>query len=83
MIFTKNEPQSLVDFIKTELHRDCTYWEGYGGFDQSKTYISYSAMTKYELQRLERHIHDLSPDAFMIKSEGIGIEGNFKKNFMN
>ncbi len=83
MIFTKENPHLLIDFIKDELHRDCTYWEGYGGFDQSKTYISYSAMSKYELQRLERHIHELSPNAFMIKSEGIGIDGNFQKKLVD
>ena len=79
MIFTKTKPTALIEFIKKELERDCTYWEATGGFNESKTYISYAAMSKYELQRLERHIHELSPDAFIVKSEGIGIEGNFEK----
>ncbi len=80
MIFTKTKPDKIVEFIKKELARDCTYWEAYGGYDQSKTFISYSVMSKYEMQRLERHINELSPDAFLVKSEGIGIDGNFKKN---
>jgi uncharacterized membrane-anchored protein YitT (DUF2179 family) len=79
MIFTKEEPTKLISFIKKELHRDCTYWEANGGFDDSKTYISYSAMSKYEMQRLERHLNELSPTAFLVKSEGVGIDGNFKK----
>ena len=83
MIFTKEEPNKIIHFIKKELHRDCTYWEANGGFDDSKTYISYSAMSKYEMQRLERHIQELSPTAFIVKSEGIGIDGNFKKQLID
>ncbi len=79
MIFTKKNPSAIIDFIRDELERDTTYWEGYGGYKKSKTYISYSALSKYEMQRLERHIHEIDPNAFMIKSEGIGIEGNFQK----
>ena len=80
MIFTKTPPEKIIDFIKNELHRDTTYWEAYGGYDKTKTYISYSAMSKYEMQRLERHIPELNKEAFLVKSEGIGIDGNFKKN---
>lgn len=83
MIFTKEQPNKIVEFIKNKIGRDCTYWEAYGGYDQSKTYISYAAMSKYEMQRLERKISDLSPNAFLIKSEGIGIDGNFKKNLID
>ncbi len=80
MIFTKDKPDKIVDFIRKELDRDTTYWEAYGGFDESKTYISYSAMSKYEMQRLERHLPELSSSSFLVKSDGIGIDGNFKKN---
>ncbi|MCI8460065.1 MAG: YitT family protein [Bacilli bacterium] len=79
MIFTKKQPTKIIKFIREELERDTTYWEGYGGYQKSKTYISYCALSKYEMQRLERHIPELDPNAFMIKSEGIGIEGNFTK----
>lgn len=79
IIFTKNKPTSIINFIKEELERDTTYWEGIGGYDNSKTFISYSALSKYEMQRLERHIKELDSSAFMVKSEGIGIEGNFKR----
>lgn len=83
IIFTKEKPNTIVDFIKKSIGRDCTYWEGFGGYDNSKTYISYAAMSKYEVQELERHIHELSPTAFLIKSEGIGINGNFEKKLIN
>lgn len=83
MIFTKTHPKKIIKFISEELERDVTYWEAQGAYNNTKTYISYSAMSKYEMERLKRHINELSPDAFMIKSEGIGIEGNFKKNLTN
>lgn len=79
MIFTKKMPKKIIDFIKDELDRDATFWEGIGGFNSSKTYICYSALSKYEVQRLERHLNELDKDAFMIKNEGISIDGNFKK----
>ena len=79
MIFTKKMPKKIIDFIKDELDRDATFWEGIGGFNSSRTYICYSALSKYEVQRLERHLNELDKDAFMIKNEGISIDGNFKK----
>lgn len=79
IIFTKKKPDLIIYFIKDELKRDTTYWEGFGGYDKSKTYILYSALSKYEMQRLERHLPELDSNAFMVKSEGVGIDGNFRK----
>ena len=42
-------------------------------------FVTYVTLSKYELQRLERHLNELDKDAFMIKNEGISIDGNFKK----
>ena len=83
MIFTKDKPEKIIKFIREELDRDVTYWEAYGGYEKTKTYISYSAMSKYEMQRLERHLPELNSTAFMVRSEGIGIDGNFKKNLVD
>ena len=79
IIFTKKDPQKMIEFILYEFERDATYWEGKGGFHNEKTYIVYSALSKYEVERLERHLPEFDTDAFMVKSEGIGINGNFKK----
>lgn len=80
-IFCKENPKPINDFIKNELHRDFTYWDAKGGFDDSKTYIIYAVLTKYELIKLERAMKKVNIHTFMIKSEGIGIEGEFKKQF--
>lgn len=79
IVFTKNEPTKILNYVKEELNRDGTYWEATGGYKSSKTYITYIVLSKYELQRLERHINELDNSAFLVKADGVGIDGNFKK----
>ena len=79
MIFTKNNPNKILKFIESELNRDSTYWKAIGAYKKSDVYVIYSALSKYEMEKLDRHLIELDKDAFMIKNEGIGIEGNFKK----
>lgn len=80
-IFCKENPKQINDFIKNELQRDFTYWYANGGFDDSRTYIIYTALTKYELIKLERNMKKFNLHTFMIKSDGIGIKGDFEKDF--
>ena len=80
-IFCKENPKPINEFIKNELNRDFTYWDAKGGYDDSKTYIIYTALTKYELIKLERNMKKFNIHTFMIKSEGIGIKGEFEKQF--
>ena len=83
MIFTNNFPETLSEFIKNELNRQATIWEGTGAYDNSKTYVCYSALSKYEVQRLERNLKELDKNAFMIKNEAVGVDGNFQKHLVN
>lgn len=83
MIFTKKYPEVITDYIQNELNRDATIWEGTGAHNKTKTYICYSALSKYEVQKLERNIKLLDKDAFMIKNEGVGVDGNFQKHLIN
>lgn len=80
-IFCKKNPKVINDFIKKELNRDFTYWDAKGGYDDSRTYIIYTALTKYELLRLERFMKNVDDHAFMVKSDGVGIKGEFEKQF--
>ena len=80
-IFCKKNPKEINNYIKNELNRDFTYWDAKGGYDDSRTYIIYSALTKYELIKLERKIKECDFNAFMIKSDGVGIKGEFEKKF--
>lgn len=83
MIFTKQQPEVITNYIQKELNRDATVWEGTGAYNKTKTYICYSALSKYEVQKLERNIKSLDKDAFMIKNEGVGVDGNFQKYLAN
>lgn len=83
MIFTKKNPETITDFIQKDLNRDATVWEGTGAHNKTTTYICYSALSKYEVQKLERNIKRLDKDAFMIKNEGVGVDGNFQKYLVN
>jgi uncharacterized membrane-anchored protein YitT (DUF2179 family) len=80
-IFCKKNPKIVNDYIKNELNRDFTYWDAKGGFNDSKTYIIYTALTKYELIKLERYLKKFDDQMFMIKSIGVGIKGEFEKKF--
>ena len=80
-IFCKKNPKDINNYIKNELNRDFTYWDAKGGYDDSRTYIIYTAITKYELLRLERYMKTYDDHAFMVKSEGVGIKGEFEKKF--
>ena len=80
-IFCKKNPKEINNFIKKDLGRDFTYWDAKGGYDDSRTYIIYTALTKYELLRLERYMKTYDDHAFMVKSEGVGIKGEFEKKF--
>lgn len=79
MIFTKNDPKKIIDFVMKDLDRDVTTWEATGAHDESKTYISYVALSKYELERLERHIPELDKSAFLVKDDNVSVYGNYKK----
>ena len=80
-IFCKKNPKDINNYIKNELGRDFTYWDAKGGYDDSRTYIIYTALTKYELIKLERKIKECDFNAFMVKSEGVGIKGEYEKIF--
>lgn len=79
IIFTKKKPTKILEFVQNELDRDGTYWEAIGGYSNTKTYICYVVLSKYELQRLERHLNTLDKNAFVVKSDGYAINGEFKK----
>ncbi len=80
-IFCKKNPKKINDFIVNVLHRDFTYWDAKGGYDDSRTYIIYTVLTKYELIKLQRNLGKFDKNAFMITSEGVGIKGEFQKIF--
>ena len=79
IIFTKENPDKMIKFINYELKRGATYWEAVGGYTETKTYIVFTVLSKYERMRLERHMHEFDEKAFMVGDDGILVRGNFEK----
>lgn len=79
MVFTKDEPSKIAEFVKKKLDRDLTTWEAVGGYKNTKTYISYIVLSNYELDILQRNLFNLDKNAFLVKTNGVQIDGNFRK----
>jgi len=79
MMFSKKHPQKIIDFIKKDLDRDVTYWEAVGGYDNTKSYITYIVLSKYEKYLLETKLKHEKFDAFIVESNGVSVLGNFEK----
>ena len=80
-IFTKKDPSPIIHFIIEVMGRDATYWIGKGGYTNSKCYIIYTVLSKYERMRLERHIKEFDDKAFLSSTEGASIKGEFEKHY--
>ena len=78
-IFTKQKPDEMIKFINKELNRGATYWEAIGGYTNTKTYIVYTVLSKYERMRLGRHMKHFDENAFMVGDDGVEIKGLFDK----
>lgn len=78
-IFTKSKPTEILEFIKNDLNRGATWWKGTGEYDETDTYITYVALSRYEFHKLEKYLKTTHKDVFLVKNDFIGIIGNFDK----
>jgi len=81
IIFTKKKPIKIVRFVEEKLDRSSTTWEAVGEYKNTKTYITYVVLSKYELQQLEINLKKLDENAFMVKTNDVLVQGNFSKKF--
>lgn len=77
MVFTKKENVSIG--IMENVQRGVTRWDGMGCYTDEATKVYYSVANKYEVPALKKEIHKIDPDAFIICTEGVQVEGNFMK----
>lgn len=61
------------------LRRGVTYWRGNGSYTDENTYVIMTVVSKQEVNRLKKIVHDCDPKAFVIFNEGMNIDGNFEK----
>ena len=79
VIFSKDKPTKIIEYIKDTLERDATYWEAKGGYDNSKTYITYTILSKYEKYILTHYIKTNNLNMFVASENNIDVLGNFEK----
>lgn len=78
-IISKNKPNNIINYIKYELNRDVTYWEAIGGYDNSKSYIIYTVLSKMEQLSLDSNLKELDKTAFVVSENNVLVKGNFQK----
>lgn len=78
-ILTKEDPRPINQYITENIVRGTTYWEAIGGYTGEKTNIIFAVTSKYELQELQRFLRKYDEHAFVVKQDGIAIEGRFEK----
>lgn len=77
MIFTKKE--GIDKEILEKTGRGVTMWKGVGGYTGDDTNVMISCINKYEIREFEELIYEIDPQAFVIRDEGVRINGNFEK----
>ncbi|MCI7061529.1 MAG: YitT family protein [Lachnospiraceae bacterium] len=80
LIFTKNNPVRIMDYIVREFNRDATWWEARGGYTEGRTYMVMVILSKYEYAHLRRELRQIDEHAFVMEKDGIGISGHFDKH---
>lgn len=78
-IYTKNKSEQIREFILEQMSRGSTYWEARGGFTDSDTSVICTIISKYEVNQLLRHIHNIDSGAFVVLKEHVEVDGNFFK----
>lgn len=77
MIFTKKE--GVETAIMSTTGRGVTRWEGCGAFTNEASHILYIVVSKYEKSQIQKIIHSVDSEAFIIYTEGCYVDGNFEK----
>ena len=80
LIFTKNNPVKIMDYIVKDFNRDATWWEARGGYTEGKTYMVMAVLSKYECAHLRRELRQIDEHAFIVEKDGIGIGGKYEKH---
>lgn len=80
LIFTKLRNPELPHFIMEQLGRGVTYWEAKGAYTDEEVRVLCVCLSKYEIDTLQRAMHELDPHAFFVVQEGVHTGGNFKRH---
>lgn len=77
LIFTKMMDETIPREIMNELGRGVTRWQGDGAYTKEATSVLCVCINRYEMEKLERIVKGSDPQAFIITTHGVRINGNF------
>lgn len=80
LVFTKENPQKILDYIVQEFERDATWWKAKGGYTESNTYIIITILSKYEYAHLQKELRMIDEHAFVVAKDGMRINGRYEKH---
>ncbi len=80
LLFTKNDPQPLKDYILQDLERSVTSWIGEGAYTKSDVNVLCVCLSKYEVALLTQTAKEIDPEAFFIINEGVYTRGNYERH---
>lgn len=67
--------REIADAILQQVDRGCTILYGEGGYTQKHTHVVLSVVSNRELPKLERLIHSIDPESFMIVKRVTEVSG--------
>lgn len=76
-IITKADTAALEKAILDEIYRGVTKWATMGAFTHEQSHLLYVTLSKYEVGRLRNVVRKFDPNAFIVISEGVSVDGNF------
>lgn len=76
-IFTRGDEKALSHYIIETVGRGVTCWAGRGAYTDTDLHVLCVCLSKYEIDELNRAVHEMDPHAFVIMQEGVHIYGNF------
>jgi uncharacterized membrane-anchored protein YitT (DUF2179 family) len=79
LIFSKDKRDEINQYILQHLRRGVTSWKGQGGYTGEDVQVLCVCLSKYEVESLQRTVHEIDPAAFFIVQEGVQIGGNFDR----
>ena len=76
-IITKADTAALEKAILDEIYRGVTKWSTLGAFTYEQSHLLYVTLSKYEVGRLKTVVRKFDPNAFIVITEGVSVDGNF------
>lgn len=76
-IITKADTADLEKAILAEIYRGVTKWTTLGAFTYEQSHLLYVTLSKYEVSRLKAVVRKFDPNAFIVITEGVSVDGNF------